>query len=185
MHAVEIADITGIWEKEKGCANIQDHGVWRMCGDDKNTQMNIQYCMDKRRCKDRSMEQDTSRAKGLRESLAVRPAYIDGRPRRQHCVADEAVGEKTHLSRIASCQRCNFATSLTWKPKIRGRYRSALSATVAVFMASPRPSAPSTSSSRGRPRRRGSSTVAPVPGTMPTAAREGSVGPLLGGSRAG
>jgi len=156
-----------------------------MWDDDKNTHMSIRYCMDKRRCKDRYMEQDTSKSKGLQESLAVRLAYTDGRTRHQHCVVDEEVREKTHLSRIASCQRCNFATSLTWKPKIRGRYRSALSATVAVFMASPRPSAPSTSSSRGRPRRRGSSTVAPVPGTMPTVLREGSVGPLLGGSRAG
>jgi hypothetical protein len=91
----------------------------------------------------------------------------------------------THLSRIASCQRCNFATSFTWKPKIRGWYRSARSATAAVLMASPRPSVPSTSSSRGRPRRRGSSTVAPAPGTMPTAPRVRSVGPLLRGRSAG
>lgn len=155
-----------------------------MWGDVKNIHMNIQYCMDKRRCKDRCKERDTFKSTGLRESLAARLAYTDGSARRQR-VVDEEAGEKTHLSRMASCQRCNFATSLTWKPNIRGRYRSALSATVAVFMASPRPSAPSTSSSRGRPRRRGSSTAAPVPGTMPTVAREGSVGPLLGGSRAG
>jgi hypothetical protein len=96
-------------------------------------------------------------------------------------------GRQTHLSRIASCQRCNFATSFTWKPKIRGRYRSARNATVAVLIASPRPSAPSTSSSRTRaPRRRGSSTVvAPAPGAIPTAPRAGSAGPLLGGRRAG
>ena len=95
--------------------------------------------------------------------------------------------QKTHLSLMASCQRCSFATSFTWKPKIRGRYRSARSATVAVLIASLRPSAPSTSSSRTRvPRRRGSSTVvAPAPGAMPTAPRAGSAGPLLGGRRAG
>jgi hypothetical protein len=92
-----------------------------------------------------------------------------------------------YLSRTASCQRCSFATSFTWNPKIRGRYRSARSATAAVLIASPRASEPSTSSSRGRPRRRGSSTVAPAPGTMPTApvARAASVGPLLGGRREG
>jgi hypothetical protein len=96
-------------------------------------------------------------------------------------------GKQTHLSRMASCQRCNFATSFIWKPKIRGRYLSARSATVAVLMASPRPSAPSTSSSRTRaPRRRGSSTAAaPAPGLMPTTPRAGSAGPLLGGRRAG
>jgi hypothetical protein len=96
-------------------------------------------------------------------------------------------GRQTHLSRIASCQRCNFATSFTWKPKIRGRYRSARSATVAVLIASPMASAPSTSSSRTRaPRRRGSSAVvAPAPGATPTVPRAESADPLLGGRRAG
>lgn len=45
--------------------------------------------------------------------------------------------ERTHLSLTASCHRCNFAISFTWKPKILGRYLSALNAAAAVDTPSP------------------------------------------------
>jgi len=59
---------------------------------------------------------------------------------------------RTYRSRIASCHLCSFAISLTWKPYIRGRYRSAFNATFAVLIPSAPPSAatPASVSSRSR-----------------------------------
>ena len=59
---------------------------------------------------------------------------------------------RTYRSRIASCHLCSFAISLTWKPYIRGRYRSAFNATFAVLIPSAPPSAatPVSVSSRSR-----------------------------------
>jgi hypothetical protein len=153
--------------------------------DKDNKEKNIQR--NKRKCRDRQKGEgcpfyapsSVSRRATCLHKARKRDGLVTG--------ANVCEGRETYLSRMASCQRCNFATSFTWKPKIRGRYRSARSATVAVLIVSPRPSAPSTSSSRTRaPLRRGSSAVvAPALGAMPTAPRAGSADPLLGGRRAG
>lgn len=83
----------------------------------------------------------------------------------------------THLSLTASCHLINFATSLTWKPKMRGRYRSAFRATVAVLIPS-LPRSAGGSSSRTFLLRRVSASALRESGPN-------STGPLLGGMRPG
>ncbi len=81
----------------------------------------------------------------------------------------------TDLSRTASCHLCNFATSCTWKPNMRGRYLSAFIATAAVLMASPSPSAGSSCSSL---------RLRLLPSSPPRIGPK-STGPLFGGIRFG